>query len=314
MQKKCYVTQKCDRLKPPSLLAWKAPDMAHSKTGDKNQPPRGELFLVATPIGNLADITLRALETLKSVDRIACEDTRTSLVLLNHYGINKPLTAYHAHNEAAAAAQLVGALEGGARIALISDAGTPLLSDPGARLVSAAIDAGIRVTPVPGPSALLSAISMAGLPAGQFFYAGFLPARTAPRKAMIEMLRAIPATLVLYEAPHRLLETLAQLEAALGARPAAVARELTKRYEECVRGSLAMLAEHFTTNPPRGECVILIGGAPPPAAMDDDTLDAALTATMQTVSLKEAVAQVTKQSGRPKSEVYARALALKNGA
>lgn len=288
--------------------------MLHSKPDQKNQPPRGELFLVATPIGNLADITLRALETLKSVDRIACEDTRTSFVLLKHYGISAPLTAYHAHNEAAATEMLLADLMQGQRIAVVSDAGTPLLSDPGARLVAAAIKAGIKVTPIPGASALLAAVTMAGMPAEQFFYSGFLPTKSTPRKTMLAKLVPIPATLVLYEAPHRLIETLQELQKHLGDRPAAVARELTKLYEECIRGTLSELVTHFMNTPPRGECVILVQGAPDAIAMDDDAIDAALKNAMQTQRLKEAVAQVAKDSGRSKSDVYARALALKDGA
>jgi 16S rRNA (cytidine1402-2'-O)-methyltransferase len=287
--------------------------MTLSKPDSKNQSPRGELFLVATPIGNLADITLRALETLKSVDRIACEDTRTSFVLLKHYGIKAPLTAYHAHNEAAATELLLADLIRGQRIALISDAGTPLLSDPGARLVSACIAAGIRVTPIPGASALLSAVTIAGLPAAQFFYAGFLPTKSTARKSMLAKLGAIPATVVLYEAPHRLLETLEELLAAHGDRDAAVARELTKLHEQCVRGTLSTLITHFTATAPRGECVILISGAPEAIAMDDDAIDAALLTAMKTERLKDAVTLVTKNSGRAKSDVYARALVLKDG-
>lgn len=271
----------------------------------------GELFLVATPIGNLGDITLRALETLKSVDRIACEDTRTSGVLLHHYGIKVPMQSYHTHNEAAATEQLLSALQEGARIALISDAGTPLLSDPGARLVEAAIAAGIRVTPIPGASALLSAITISGLSATEFFYGGFLPSKSSARRTALERLRTIPATLVFYEAPHRLIEALESLQEIFGDRPAAVARELTKLHEECRRGPLSQLIAHYTTTPPRGECVILVTGAEPPAAMDDASLDAALREALKTKRLKEAVADIAKIADRPKSDVYARALALK---
>lgn len=285
--------------------------MASTKLTEKIQSPRGELFLVATPIGNLKDITLRALEILQSVDRIACEDTRTSGVLMKHYAITTPLSAYHTHNEAEATEQLVGQLAQGARIALVSDAGTPLLSDPGARLVRAAIAAGVRVTPIPGASALLSAISIAGLPAEQFYYAGFLPNKSTPRKTALQRLATIPATLVFYEAPHRLLDTLADLQQTFGNREAAVARELTKLYEECVRGTLSELVQHFEQHAPRGECVILVNGAPPPAEMSDSEIDAALREAMQTMRLKEAVAHVATQTDRAKSDIYARALALK---
>lgn len=286
--------------------------MSHSKSDTKNQLARGELFLVATPIGNLGDITLRALETLKAADRIACEDTRTSFTLLKHYGIKAPLTAYHHHNEAVATENLLTNLRAGEKIALISDAGTPLLSDPGARLVAAAIEAGIRVTPIPGASALLAAVTMAGLPAAQFFYAGFLPAKSTQRKAMLEKLSEIPATLVFYEAPHRLLETLEDLHAAYGSRPAAVARELTKLHEECVRGTVDSVLAHFTETAPRGECVILIGGAPERIAMDDEAIDTALREALKTERVKDAAARIAKESGRMKSDIYARALALKD--
>lgn len=282
-----------------------------NKHSHKSQPASGELFLVATPIGNLGDITLRALEVLKSADLIACEDTRTSGKLLKHFGITTKMAPYHAHNEAASAEQLVAQLVEGKRIALISDAGTPLLSDPGARLVRAAIEASVRVTPIPGASALLCGLSIAGLPAEQFYYAGFLPNKSGARKNMIGTVAMIPATLVFYEAPHRLLDTLADLHTQLGNREAAVARELTKLYEECVRGSLTDIITHFEAIAPRGECVILVHGASATTAMDDAALDAALRDAMKTATLKEAVAEVSKKADRAKSEVYARALEIK---
>ena len=289
--------------------------MNHTPTDKKIQlsghSSDGELFLVATPIGHLKDITHRALQVLATVDRIACEDTRTSKKLLTHYGIKTPLMAYHTHNEAAATETLVQALINGQRIALISDAGTPLLSDPGARLVSAAVEAGIRVTPIPGASALLAAVTMSGLPTGQFFYAGFLPTKAGARSTMLTQLAAIPATLVFYEAPHRLVATLEQMQRIMGDRTAAVARELTKLHEECRRGSLSALKAHYETTPPRGECVVVVDGAPPLAALDDDALDALLAVALQTMRVKEAVVAVASQSGRSKSDVYARALAVK---
>ena len=288
--------------------------MSSSKSSATSQPRSGELFLVATPIGNLKDITLRALEVLQSVDRIACEDTRTSGVLLKHYGIKTPMKAYHTHNEAEAAEQLVAELASGKRIALISDAGTPLLSDPGARLVSTAIAAGVRVTPIPGASALLSALTVAGLPAERFFYAGFLPNKHGARLQALQPLAELQATLVFYEAPHRLLDSLADLRDVFGDREATVARELTKLHEECVRGPLSDILQHFEAHAPRGECVILVHGAAPAEAMGDDALDEALREVMQDHSLKEAVILVTKNSGRAKSDVYARALALKGNA
>ena len=286
--------------------------MTTSKPGAKNQPRSGELYLVATPIGHLKDITLRALEVLESADRIACEDTRTSGVLLKHYGIKTPMKAYHTHNEAEATEQLVAELTAGKRIALISDAGTPLLSDPGARLVKAAIAAGVRVTPIPGASALLAALTVSGMPAEQFFYAGFLPNKSGARKETLKPFTSLQATLVFYEAPHRLLDSLADLRTVFGDRDAAVARELTKLHEECVRGSLSDIITHFEAHAPRGECVILVHGAAPQAAMEDGAIDAALRDAMKTSSLKEAVALVTEHAGRAKRDVYARALALKD--
>jgi 16S rRNA (cytidine1402-2'-O)-methyltransferase len=281
--------------------------MPSNKPREKSQSRTGELFLVATPIGNLKDITLRALEVLQSVDYIACEDTRTSGVLLKHYGIKTPMRAYHTHNEAQAAQKLVAELAGGGRIALISDAGTPLLSDPGARLVRAAIESGVRVTPIPGAS-------IAGLPAEQFLYAGFLPNKTGARTTALKALASSQTTLVFYEAPHRLLNSLADMLGVLGVRDAAVARELTKIHEECVRGTLPEIIAHFEAHPPRGECVILVHGAALASAMDDAAVDAALRTTMQTSSLKEAVATVAEHAGRAKSDVYARALILKGTA
>lgn len=284
-----------------------------------NTPPKhvvktssaGQLWLVSTPIGNLKDITLRALEILKAADAIACEDTRVSGGLLKHYGITTKMIPYHTHNEAEATASLIDRLIRGASIALISDAGTPLLSDPGARLVQAAIAADVRVTPIPGASALLSALSIAGLSADTFYYGGFLPSKSKARKAALGALAATPSTLVFYEAPHRLLETLQDMAEQLGERQVAVARELTKLYEECIRGTFEEVIAHFEAHAPRGECVIVLQGAEPLKALDDASLDTALKKAMKTLSLKEAVADVAKHAGRPKSEVYARALKVK---
>lgn len=281
----------------------------HLKSQDASQT--GALLLVATPIGNLGDITLRALEALKSADVIACEDTRTTAKLLSHFGIATRTLSYHEHNEAQSAAGLVALLQQGKTVALVSDAGTPLLSDPGARLVRAAVEAGITVTPLPGASALLAALTMSGLSAEQFYYAGFLPQKTKARQALLATLKPLICTLVFYEAPHRLLETLTSLRDQLGLREAAVARELTKLYEECRRGSLDDLIAHFTATPARGECVILVGGASAEAAMDDAAIDTALATALARLSVKQAVEEVTAVSGRPRREVYQRALALK---
>ncbi len=285
----------------------------HNKSGGKNQvqPGGGALYLVATPIGNLGDITLRALEVLKAADRIACEDTRTTRKLTQHYGIKAPLTAYHEHNEARASAQLVEAMQRGERIALVSDAGTPLLSDPGGRLVGAAIAANLPVIPLPGASALLAALTIAGLPALPFYFAGFLPPKTKARRDAFAALRGISATLVFYESPNRLADSLQDAAATLGDRPAAVARELTKLHEECQRGALSALATYYSAHPPKGECVLLIEGAgeaPPPSAEDADAL---LTRLLATHSVKEAAALAAQETGMRKSDLYARALALK---
>ncbi len=289
------------------------PSTAHSKPPAKNQAQHagGELFIVATPIGNLGDITLRALEILKAADVIACEDTRTTRTLTQHYGITTKLVACHEHNEAMASANLVALMQTGQRVALVSDAGTPLVSDPGGRLVAAAIAAGIRVTPLPGASALLSALTIAGLPALPFHFAGFLPPKTIARREALAALKPIKATLALYESPNRLTACLTDALAILGDRPAAVARELTKLHEDCQRGPLSALAAHYETHKPRGECVLIIegaGDAPPPSA---DDIDALLLRLLATHSVKETAAIAAAESGLSKSELYARALALK---
>ncbi|HEX5886708.1 MAG TPA: 16S rRNA (cytidine(1402)-2'-O)-methyltransferase, partial [Pyrinomonadaceae bacterium] len=202
----------------------------------------GTLYLVATPIGNLADITHRALQVLKDVDLIACEDTRHTRKLLQHYGINTKTISYHEHNEQQRAAELIEQLKQGKDIAVVSDAGTPSISDPGFRLVRAAIENEVAVVPVPGPSALISALIAAGLPTDEFFFAGFLPARSHARRARLGQLRSVPGTLIFYEAPHRLATTLTDALEILGERDAVVARELTKLHEEIRRGRLSELA------------------------------------------------------------------------
>jgi 16S rRNA (cytidine1402-2'-O)-methyltransferase len=222
----------------------------------------GCLYLVATPIGNLEDITLRALRILKEVDQIACEDTRHTLKLLNHYGIAKPLVSYHEHNEMTRAPELVLAIERGAQIALVSDAGMPLVSDPGYRLVTLALRHHLPVVPVPGPSALLAALSASGLPNEEFLFAGFLPARSGERKRALERLRIEDRTMILYEAPQRIEETLAAAREVLGDRPACLAREVTKLHEEFRRGTLSDLAASLSEKPARGEITLLIGPVP----------------------------------------------------
>jgi 16S rRNA (cytidine1402-2'-O)-methyltransferase len=272
----------------------------------------GGLHLVATPIGNLRDITLRALEVLASADTIACEDTRVTRKLLDHYCIATPLTPYHEHNAASARPKLLARLAAGQAIALVSDAGTPLVSDPGFKLVRAAREAGHQVTALPGASAALAALIVAGLPTDRFFFEGFLPAKEGQRRARITELARIPATLVLFESGPRLARALSDLAAGLGAREAAICRELTKLYEEVRRGELAALArEYASAAPPRGEIVVVI--APPTAKsgeLDADALDAMLRRALGRASVKDAVAEVAAATGQPRREVYQRALAL----
>jgi len=270
------------------------------------------LHLVATPIGNLRDITLRALETLAGADLIACEDTRITRRLLDHYGIAAPLTPYHEHNAAAARPKLLDRLAAGASVALVSDAGTPLVSDPGFKLVRAAHDAGHTVTALPGASATLAALASAGLPTDRFFFEGFLPAKQGQRKTRIAELARIPATLILFESGPRLGAALADLAAGLGGREAAVCRELTKLHEEVRRGELGELAQAYAQGAEtRGEIVIVI--APPAgdtAAFDQGELDTLLRRALDRASVKDAVNEVASATGRPRREVYQRALAL----
>jgi probable S-adenosylmethionine-dependent methyltransferase, YraL family len=218
----------------------------------------GTLYVVATPIGNLADITHRALQVLTKVDVIACEDTRHTRKLLQHYGIATKTVSYHEHNEKQRSEQLIDALQKGSDVAVVSDAGTPAISDPGFRLVRAAIENNITVVPVPGPSALITALVATGLPTDEFFFAGFLPSRTGARQSRLRELASIPATLILYEAPHRLAGTLKDAHSILGERQAVVARELTKLHEELRRGKLSELAEHYSREEVRGEVVLVI--------------------------------------------------------
>ncbi|HXY25249.1 MAG TPA: 16S rRNA (cytidine(1402)-2'-O)-methyltransferase [Candidatus Acidoferrum sp.] len=236
----------------------------HSSTGAANRANAagsvgGCLYLVGTPIGNLEDITLRALRILKEVDQIACEDTRHTQKLLAHYEIHKPLVSYHEHNELTRAPELVLALEQGAKIALVSDAGMPLVSDPGHRLVTLCLRHHIPVVPVPGPSALLASLSASGLPSEEFLFAGFLPARSGERRRALERFRIEDRTLIFYEAPHRIEECVADAREILGDRPACLAREVTKLHEEFLRGKLSEIAAALEARPPRGEITLLIG-------------------------------------------------------
>ena len=268
------------------------------------------LYLVATPIGNLADITLRALEALAGVDVIACEDTRVTRKLMDRYGIATPLTPYHDHNAAEARPRLLARLADGQAIALVSDAGTPLISDPGYKLVRAACEAGHTVTALPGPSSILAALSVAGLPTDRFFFEGFLPAKSAARQKRVAELANIPSTLVLFESGSRLAAMLADLAVSFGKREAAICRELTKLHEEIRRGDLETLARDYAAGAEsRGEFVVVV--APPDE--DDgirDNVDELLRQALRRVSVKDAVGEVALATGRPRREVYQRALIL----
>lgn len=268
----------------------------------------GTLYLVATPIGNLEDITLRALGVLKSVDLIACEDTRHTRKLLSHYKISKPTISYHEHNERERAPELVRKLEAGTDIALVSDAGTPLVSDPGFRLVREAIERRIRVVPIPGPSAFVAALAASGLPSDEFTFAGFLPPRRSARRARLSALAGTKTTLIFYEAPHRIRETLDDAREILGDRPSALARELTKLYEEFLRGSLSEIASSLEPGDVRGEMVLIVG---PP--LDDNLSKPVRSSILEEIEQvmrdegldhKSALKRVARSRGLSRSEAY----------
>jgi 16S rRNA (cytidine1402-2'-O)-methyltransferase len=283
------------------------PSDTHSES---STAPRGCLYLVATPIGNLEDITLRALRVLKEVDQIACEDTRHTLKLLNHFDIHKLLVSYHEHNELTRAPELVLAMERGSSVALVSDAGMPLVSDPGHRLVALAIRHHITVIPVPGPAALLAALSASGLPNDEFLFLGFLPARTGERQRALERLRIEDRTLVIYEAPHRIADTIADAAAILGDRPACLAREVTKVHEEFRRGKLTELFQSLEEQPAKGEITLVIGppekSAPGVHADTAQSLAARVDELMHQAKLdrKEALKLAAKERGITKRDAY----------
>jgi 16S rRNA (cytidine1402-2'-O)-methyltransferase len=263
----------------------------------------GGLYLVATPIGSLADITLRALSVLARADVILCEDTRHSRTLLTHFGIETPTRPYHEHNAARERPHVLADLEAGRRVALISDAGTPLVSDPGFKLVRACLEAGHRVEALPGPSAVLTALAVAGLPTDAFFFAGFLPQKSAARRTRIAELKTVPATLVFFEAPTRAAETLADLATVLGPRPVALARELTKLHEEVLRSSLPQLADQLAGKPVKGEVAIVVG--PPQAGeVSDEEIAALLEGALRQMSLRDAAKVVADALGVSKTRVY----------
>jgi 16S rRNA (cytidine1402-2'-O)-methyltransferase len=267
----------------------------------------GRLYVVATPIGNLEDITYRAVRILGEADAIACEDTRQTRKLLDHYGIRKPTVSYHEHNEAERSAELVERLQAGEVIALVSDAGVPLVSDPGYRLVKAAVDAGIPVEPIPGPSAALAALVASGLPTDAFHFGGFLPAKQGQRAKALEELADEQATLIFYEAPHRILEALEAVEQVLGARPVVVARELTKIHEEFLRGTPGEVRAHLASRDSvKGEITLLIGKA---TATPDDTtpIEEAVESLLRNgIPRMDAIKQVARQRGLSKRQVYER--------
>jgi 16S rRNA (cytidine1402-2'-O)-methyltransferase len=270
------------------------------------------LHLVATPIGNLGDITLRALWVLRSVDRILCEDTRVTGRLLAHFGIRTPLDAYHDHNADRMRPLALAALHRGERLALVSDAGTPLVSDPGFKLVRAALDEGLPVTAAPGPSAAIEALILSGLPPDNFFFGGFLPPRSAARRKALAAWQALSATLIFYEGPSRLAATLEDMAEVLGDRSAAIGRELTKHHEEVRRGSLTALAAHYRSEPARGEVVVVIG---PPAARAAQPveIDQLLDEKLQRLSLRDAVAELAAETGLARRSLYDRALTRQRG-
>jgi 16S rRNA (cytidine1402-2'-O)-methyltransferase len=259
--------------------------------------PAGKLYIVSTPVGNLEDMTYRAVRVLKEVHLIACEDTRESRKLFDHFGIETRAVSYHEHNEAARAAELVERIEFGDSIALISDAGTPLVSDPGYRIVHLAVERGVTVIPIPGASAILAALAASGLPTDAFHFAGFLPAKTTQRRKVLEAHAAVPATVIFYETPHRILEALEDIETILGPRPVVVARELTKLHEEFLRGTAAEIRRTLEARPSiKGEFTLLIGkgvAAPPPD-----------------LTLEEHVEELIK-SGRPRMDAIKEAAHLR---
>lgn len=270
------------------------------------------LYLVATPIGNLMDITLRALQTLKEVDVIACEDKRVSSKLLNHYGISKPLLSYHDHNAEQVRPLILARLKEGKKVAYITDGGLPLISDPGFRLVTACQKEHLPYTVIPGASAPLMALCLSGLSPDRFFFCGFLPSKQGARKAALEEIKHIQATILFFESSKRLIAFLKDALDVLGDREGAVCREMTKFYEEAQRGLLSDLIAHYESHPPRGEIVVVIEGGTLLSSFAEEDLEAQLESALAIYSVKEAADLVSKAFGRPKREVYQRALSLKS--
>lgn len=293
------------RSKPAADAALLAPEV-----------PTGCLYLVGTPIGNLEDITMRALRILREVDQIACEDTRHTQKLLSHYEIHKPLVSYHEHNEMTRAPELVLSMEQGAKIALVSDAGTPLISDPGHRLVSLCVRHKITIVPIPGPSALLASLSASGLPNEEFLFVGFLPARSGERRRALERLRIEDRTIILYEAPHRIAECVADAREVLGDRAGCIAREVTKLHEEFIRGKLSDLSNALNETPARGEITLLIGaedsaGVRTPANSTQSLADRVEELIRQAkLDRKEALKLAAKEHGITRRAAYTQMIHL----
>lgn len=291
-------------------------DLSLLDSGATAPLPAG-LYIIATPIGNLGDITLRAIDTLRRVDIIACEDTREAGKLAAAYGIKTARTPYHDHNAARERPRLLAMIAAGKAVALISDAGTPLVSDPGYKFVEAAVAAGVMVTTVPGASACLSALQLSALPSDRFMFAGFLPPKSGARRKELEALKNVPATLIFYETAPRLADSLADMAVVLGDRAAAVVREITKKFEEARRATLSQLAAHYAEHAqPKGEIVIVVGGSGSGSDEWDDT--AVMRAVVEAIdvqgqSVKDAAAGIAALSGRKKSDVYQMALDHKNG-
>jgi 16S rRNA (cytidine1402-2'-O)-methyltransferase len=265
----------------------------------------GILYVVSTPIGNLEDVTYRAVRVLGEVNLIACEDTRQTRKLLDHYGIDRPLISYHEHNEASRSDELLARLVSGESIALVSDAGTPLVSDPGYRLVSKAVSGGVKVVPLPGASAVMAALGASGLPTDAFHFAGFLPHKAGQRRKALEELRASEATLVFYEAPHRILEALESIAQVLGDRPAVVAREVTKLHEEFLRGTVSEVRANLAARPAiKGEITLLIGKGGPPAVAAGPAASAVEALVQDGMDRMEAIKKVARERGLSKRDVY----------
>lgn len=277
--------------------------------GSRKDQMKPGLYLVATPVGNLGDITLRALDVLSAADLIVCEDTRVTGKLLAYYGIKKPLLPYNDHNADQQRSGILSKLQSGQTVAMVSDAGTPLISDPGFKLVRTCVESGLYVTALPGANSVLTALQLSALPSESFCFAGFLPPKEAARRAMLKNWKDVPATLIFFETAPRLDKALADLLHILGDRQVAVTRELTKLYEEVKRASLSEALELYKDNPPKGE-IVLVVGPPGEASYDEADIEAALKRALKTMSTKEAAAFVAEQTGQPRKILYDLALKI----